>query len=215
MKDHRDPYICEAAKFIKRAWLEQALKYSHIPVIDCEIKRAMLDAWNPSMIEIDLPVQQFMSKREQSNYHDAVISLENMLENEVLSLPINDNHNGEEIARIIRIICHSIYNANLTVGVNLLPAILIRDKMKSFLHTVAMICSNDTEKLVLVLPALQHLLNSETILRLQEHSTYFDDTIKSLIQKVQQFQETKESGEFDDNLLTSTSIIMLNDLATK
>ncbi|CAF1218609.1 unnamed protein product [Rotaria sordida] len=216
MKDHTDPYVREAAKFIKRAWLEQALKYSHIPVIDCEIKRVMLDAWNPSMIEINLPVQQFISKREKNNYHDAVISLENMLEKDFFSLPINDNHNGEEIAKIIRTICHSVYNANLTVGFNLLPTILVRDKMKSFLHTVAIICANDSEKLRLVVPALQHLLSSETILRLQEHSIYLDEIIKNLIQKVQQFQETQESREFDtDNLLISTSVTMLNDLPTK
>ncbi|CAF1035732.1 unnamed protein product [Didymodactylos carnosus] len=42
MKDHKDPYIREAARFIKRAWLEQAMKYSHIPLINCEIERVII-----------------------------------------------------------------------------------------------------------------------------------------------------------------------------
>ncbi|CAF4370547.1 unnamed protein product, partial [Didymodactylos carnosus] len=74
MKDHKDPYIREAARFIKRAWLEQAMKYSHIPLINCEIERVMSDAWNPSMTPINIPFRQLMSKEDINNYQDAVIN---------------------------------------------------------------------------------------------------------------------------------------------
>jgi hypothetical protein len=217
MKDHKDQYIREAAKFIKRAWLEQASKYSHIPVIKCEIERVMLDSWSPSMIQINLPVQQLMSTRRRNDCNTAVICLETILEKEIFSSPINHNHSGEEIANIIRTMCYIIYDANLVAGFNLLPGIFIRDKMKSFLHTIAIHCSNDSEKLNSVIPALKYLLNRETSLELQKKSIYVDEVVKELLQKVQEFTEDNKNRKFDDGiaLLTGTSVTMLNDLPTK
>jgi hypothetical protein len=216
MKDHTDPCIREAAKFVKRAWLEQAMKYSHIPVIQCEIERVMLDTWSPSMVQINLSFQPFMSRQEKTNFHDAVIKLENILEEQILSLPMNDNLNGEEMGKRIRTICHIIYNSNLTVGFDLLPTILLRDKMKSFLHTVAIYCLNDNEKQRVVLPALKHLLNSKTISRLMENGIYLDESTTNLLQNVQQFYKKKEGQKVDDfYLLISTPVTMLNDLPTK
>ncbi|CAF1672689.1 unnamed protein product [Didymodactylos carnosus] len=77
------------------------MKYSHIPLINCEIERVMSDAWNSSITRINIPFRQLMSKEDINNYQDAVINLENILEKENFPLPINDNHNGEEIANII------------------------------------------------------------------------------------------------------------------
>jgi len=109
-----------------------------------------------------------------------------------------------------------IYNSSLTVAFNLLPTILLRDKMKSFLHTVAIYCSNDNEKQSMVLPALTHLLSTDTIYCLKENGIYLDESTKNLLQNVQQFQEKKEGQKFDDDhLLINTTVTMLNDLPTK
>ncbi|CAM2726638.1 unnamed protein product [Rotaria socialis] len=112
--------------------------------------------------------------------------------------------------------CFIIYNENLAVGFNLLPTIIIRDKIKSFLHTIAIFCSKDDGKLKFVLPALRHLLNSETILQLKQDVIYLDEVTTLLLQKCQEFQEKRENHPFDDddNLLTCKSITMLNDLPT-
>lgn len=215
MKTHKDLCIREAAKFIKRAWLEQALKYSHIPMINCEIQRVMSDGWSPSIIDINFPVQASMSKQDQNNYHDAIVNLESILEKS-FSLLTSDDLEGEEISKVIRTVTHIICSSSLTIGFNLLPTILLRDKMKSFLHTISIYCSNDGEKLRIISPALQHLLNSETVSELQQNDIHLDSKIKILLRKVQQFIEEKENSWSDnDQLLINTPVTMLNDLPAK
>ncbi|CAF1145525.1 unnamed protein product [Didymodactylos carnosus] len=157
-----------------------------------------------------------MSKKDKHFFHDALIELERILNEQICLSSINDNYSGEEIAKIIRTICHIIWNMNLTVGYNLLPAILIRDTIKSFLYTIAVFCSNNNEKLRLISPALQHLLSRQILSQLEQDNISLDETIVTLLQKIQQFKEKNEYHKlYDNDLLTRTSVTMLNELPAK
>ncbi|CAF1586723.1 unnamed protein product, partial [Didymodactylos carnosus] len=178
MNNHSDNYIQQAARKIKQAWLQQAANFSHIPIIQCEIDRVMLDTRNPTALSIRLPSHRLMSVKDSISFDTAVDTVEDILKSEIGSFDTDAANETQLLNKTISAF-HIIFEANSAFGHNLLPALLTRETLKRFLTSIGL--CDQVLKLQLTYSIITRIFNEQLLNQLQRENISLGDVTTKLL----------------------------------
>ncbi|CAF1110339.1 unnamed protein product, partial [Didymodactylos carnosus] len=167
--------LVEAAHLLKRVWLQEAENYDHVLLIQCEIQRVRFGDYT-----VGVKTPSLLSSSSNDAGKNDIDKLDAEIQNCLGDFDVYELTPSMLLNKVCSVFQLITVRSNIC-GYDLLPALLGRDSMKSFLKSIAL-CT-DEAKIDHILSVLLNIFSAETLRQLYQKQIELEPEILRLIQK--------------------------------